>query len=71
MRIVSVEIDNVTEVNTFILTKYMVLFLCIIFIFPKLVSRVMTILKHEVYLTKIVANFGIQELKFQKYTENV
>ena len=33
---VSVKLDVVTEVNTFILTKNIVLFICIIFIFPEI-----------------------------------
>ena len=48
MRIVSVELDNVTEINTFILTKNSFLFIFIIFIFPEIVRPVITIIKHEV-----------------------
>jgi len=71
MGTVSVKLDNVTEINTFILTKNIVLFICIIFIFSKIVSQVIIIIKHEVYLTNIVADFRIQELKFRKYTDDV
>jgi len=48
MRIVSVKLDYVTEVNTFILTKYIVLFMFTNFIFPEIVRPVITIIKHKV-----------------------
>jgi len=48
MGTVSVNLDNVTEVNTFILTKYIVLFICIIFSFPEIVLPVVTIIKNKV-----------------------
>jgi len=48
MRFVSVKLDNITEVNTFILTKNIVLFVCIIFIYLEIGRPVITIIKHKV-----------------------
>ena len=48
MVIDSVKLDNVTEVNTFKLTKNIVLIICIIFIFPEIVRPVITIIKYKV-----------------------
>jgi len=67
----SVKLENVTEINIFLLTKNIYLFIFIIFIFPEIVRPVITIIKHEVLLTIIVADISIQELKFRKYTQNV